>query len=783
MLLRTLSKWVWVSLAIVLVGSVFMAACGDEPSPTPTPTSQNYIPNPNYTPAAYPTRVPSSRVAYARGVHSNCGPFYNSPDIPGIIERDYTPDILAWTQDGNRIIFDNPRVHSFGGRRDDANGWDIHSLDAGGAYLHRIVDANPEYLPHHGVYADVSPDGSRIVYASCEYPSARELYPTDDLFERERYNYEIVIRNIDGTDPRRLTENIVMDHYPVWSPDGSRIAFARTARGRGIPDGVPVGIVVAAADGSDQRTITDQWASSISWSPDGQRLAFLQVEGYVYIVGADGSNLIQLSGGGMVTEAPVWSPDGSLVAFGRSSEHISDIVVSSPDGSDQRAIAGLKGISLWTSDGSDVRFSPIPDSMESRDETSAPETDRSDQIAVGRQDFPSHSESSQEFERVTASNDLAVRDPAKQAVRDPSERRVTTNLVASSIAWSPDGSEIRFVGAPESMQSDDGAPAYAGIFSIGIDGTDMRIIAEIEWPSLVSWSPDGSRVAVRIAPTPFSSDDKIVVPEVVLYTMSSDGSDRQVLVSRIPGRFVAEQDWRDPTDDIVACSEGYVVPDPQDNLGLVQDCETLLRARGVLAGHGFFLNWISEVPITEWAGVSFVDFSNAYSNESNGQSDRDVDSPLRVRGLFGLRGTLSPALGGLTELEWLQISAHGGLTGSIPPELGNLTKVTHLIINGGLTGSIPPELGNLSSLKRLDLSDNDLTGSIPPELGNLSNLEGLDLRFNHRLTGRIPLEVWNLWRTGALQEVAVGGTSLRPAVGECEGRNVWRFSPCLRSID
>ena len=732
MLLRRMSKWVWVSFTLALVGGVSMAACGDDLSPTPTPTSQSYIPNPNYTPASYPapTRV-SSRVAHARGVYSNCGPFYNSPDIPGIIERDYTPRILAWTQDGNRIIFDNPRVHSFGGRQDDANGWDIHFLDAGGSYLHRIVDANPEYLPHHGVYADVSPDGSRIVYASCEYPTGPEVH--HNVWDRERYDYEIVVRKIDGADPRRLTENVGVDHFPVWSPDGSRIAFVGNGR-----------LSTIAPDGSGLRDDLVPHHIGLgppAWSPDGGSLAFF-AGGAAYIVGADGSHLTRLSaGGGMVAEAPVWSPDGSLVAFGRSGEDISDIVVSTPDGSDQRAIVGLKGISLWTSDGSDVRFSAISEST------------------------------------------------------DSGEQRVAADLVASSIAWSPDGSEIRFVAAPESMESDEGASAYAGIFSVGVDGTGMRIIAEIEWPSLVSWSPEGSRFVVRRIPRTWtyysSKSERILTPEVVLYMMSSDGSGKRVLVSRIPGRFVAEHsDWRDPTDDIVACSQGYVVPDPEDNPGLVRDCETLLRSRRTLAGDGF-LNWSAEVPITEWDRVRFVDFSSAYPNvfptESKGQSDGDIESSPRVRGLAGLiTGTLSPALGGLTELEWLWLLGPDGNStgGPILPELGNLTKLTHLIIsNGALTGSIPLELGNLSNLKRLDLSDNALTGSIPLELGNLSNLEGLYLRTNPRLTGEIPLEVWNLWRTGALQEGAVEGTSLRPPKGECEGRNVWGFSQCLGPID
>ena len=731
-------------LTLALVGGVFMAACGDEPSPAPNEPS----PTPN-EPSPTPI-IPINHYPPADAVNSNpnCGP--STGHIFFAERGDVIPDILRWTQDGTHIILDDPQGGRGFGGRDPTPSSTIYLVDAGGTRLRRIVDANPEYVSLHGTYADVSPDGTRVVYASCEYPTGEVDTTTywyryfgagyHHVWDRERYNYEIVTRKIDGSDPRRLTENIVMDHYPVWSPDGSRIAFARTAQGEGIPEGEPVGVVVAAADGSDQRTITDHWASSIAWSPDGEYLSF-ESGGAAYTIGVDGSNLARLSD--TVLEGPVWSPDGSLVAFARSSERLSDIVISSPDGSDQRAIAGLRGILLWSSDGSDVRFSQP--------------------YLIGIHQQP----------------------------RDPAEQRIRTNLVATSISWSADGSEIRFVGAPESMESNGDAPVHAGIFSVGVDGTGMRIISEIEWPALVSWSSDGSRVAVRrITQTYLSGrSEDLQTPEAVLYTMASDVSDRRVLVSEIPSKLVAEHsDWRDPTDDIAACSEGYVVLDPRDNPGLVQDCESLLRARRALAGDGF-LNWGAKVRITEWDGVRFVSFSNAFPNESNGQSDRDIKSTPRVRGLYlhGMRGALPPELGDLTALEWLWFGVHGGSSGSmgsIPPELGNLTNLTHIIMyHAGLTGSIPPELGNLSNLRILNLSQNDLVGSIPPELGNLSSLEELDLSWNRRLTGRISLEVWNLWSAGVLQDADVRGTSLHHPLGECEGRVFWRFLECHRPIE
>ena len=94
-------------------------------------------------------------------------------------------------------------------------------VDADGTQVHRIVDANPGDIFEYGYYADMSPDGTKIVYSTCEFPTEGEV----TYSERENYNYEIAVINLDGTGQRRLTENRTFEHYPVWSPDGSRIAY------------------------------------------------------------------------------------------------------------------------------------------------------------------------------------------------------------------------------------------------------------------------------------------------------------------------------------------------------------------------------------------------------------------------------------------------------------------------------------------------------------------------------------------------------------------------------
>ena len=102
-----------------------------------------------------------------------------------------------------------------------------------------------------------------------------------------------------------------------------------------------------------------------------------------------------------------------------------------------------------------------------------------------------------------------------------------------------------------------------------------------------------------------------------------------------------------------------------------------------------------------------------------------------------MTGEIPPELGGLSNLQWLDLGANQ-LTGEIPPELGGLSNLAELFLaDNGLTGEIPPELGGLSNLAELFLDGNQLTGEIPPELGGLSNLQRLYLSDN-RLTGCVP---------------------------------------------
>ena len=213
------------------------------------------------------------------------------------------------------------------------------------------------------------------------------------------------------------------------------------------------------------------------------------------------------------------------------------------------------------------------------------------------------------------------------------------------------------------------------------------------------------------------------------------------------------------------CNNGIVVPEPQDNPGLVDDCVVLLSVRGVLVGDDgtlaseSVLNWSADLAITQWDGVSIVEPGRrpvAYSVGETPPTPRPVGLPDRVRilnlGSHDLRGQVPAGLAGLIGLDTLVLDSPY-LTGDIPSELGRLTNLEKLVLGSGLTGPVPPELGQLVNLNELVLG-NRLTGPIPPELGRLVNLE--ELRIGNGLTGQIPSELGEL---DNLRFVAIRGSS------------------------
>jgi hypothetical protein len=127
---------------------------------------------------------------------------------------------------------------------------------------------------------------------------------------------------------------------------------------------------IVSAGGLDSRRVaTNLSPSPIGqgqidvWSPDRKWLAAGVISGYesrillVDVASGDGQ-LIGPTGAGN----PLWSPDGQLLAFSYTPEHVSVVAVMRPDGSGLRVVSGdlgvfnASGVNNWSPDGAWLYF-------------------------------------------------------------------------------------------------------------------------------------------------------------------------------------------------------------------------------------------------------------------------------------------------------------------------------------------------------------------------------------------------------------------------------------------
>ncbi|MEE8146867.1 MAG: hypothetical protein V3T24_04630 [Longimicrobiales bacterium] len=194
-------------------------------------------------------------------------------------------------------------------------------------------------LPEQGNIEDpaFSPDGRRIAMRFVDVGESQDIW----IFDRDQGTLE------------RLTDEGTVNATPVWTPEGTRIAFSS------VRDGEPSQLYWQPSDGSgsaERLLTTDFRTMPSSWSPDGQTLAFAGLR--------DGSWDVGLLTPGDSTPRwilesefnefhPQLSPDGLWLAYTSDRSGEQEVYVEAASGEGRRAPVSIDGAHSprWAPDG------------------------------------------------------------------------------------------------------------------------------------------------------------------------------------------------------------------------------------------------------------------------------------------------------------------------------------------------------------------------------------------------------------------------------------------------
>lgn len=250
--------------------------------------------------------------------------------------------------------------------------------------------------------------------------------------------------------------------------------------------GEHINLIHIAGEGRMKRVDDLGRGHSAAPSPDGTKVAFFRLEGpdcfVLYVMGMNGSDLRQVDKGcDLQTSAPVWSPDGGKLAFGRygglSIANLSPISI--------RTIPDAFGVS-WSPSGRTLVFgreSPRGSLFQLRLDLES-EPVRLPIRGLAPQWSPDGELIAFHEYRDELGGRVIVARP------DGTGRRVLTRAGVGAFAWSPAGRRIAFIRRP--------APSGSSLlYVVNRDGTGRRRLASsFPFEPPLTWSPDGRYLAV-----------------------------------------------------------------------------------------------------------------------------------------------------------------------------------------------------------------------------------------------------------------------------------------------
>jgi len=322
-----------------------------------------------------------------------------------------------------------------------------------------------------------SPDGTKVIFDRVTATATGEGH-------NMKTTEELVVANADLSDQRVIHR--CLDSCGIWdiawSPDDSRLAWTAEEHVQG-------GYVTALetfdlALGStttlcDSRTCG--YPGQPVWSPDGTKIAFSDAGighlpgamlpyGPIWIADVETGRVSALTGPSgpcnpgtnsscVFDSVPEWSPDGRSIAFVRTTrgglpEATTDLMIVNADGSDPRVLSECasndqcrQGPVAWSPDGSSIAF-------------------------VDRYDRPTF-----HLLDPSSGSDTAISLPA--AAGDP-------------LVWSPDGTRLALFGGGRRSVSFFGGGRRSDLFVFDVASGEIRVAKQLSSQGDLAWLPAGT---------------------------------------------------------------------------------------------------------------------------------------------------------------------------------------------------------------------------------------------------------------------------------------------------
>ncbi len=203
----------------------------------------------------------------------------------------------AWSPDGQWITFVRSVSEPPGcddalpGFCDDRRHTGLYVLRPDGTDLRLLLES---------LYVEDPPYGEDVVYSAPSWSADSQWLAV--LASEEQPAIALV--NVASGEVRRLEGLSPVRSYPVWSPDGNRLAFVSQRDGN-------YEIYTVSPDGTGLVNLTQSPAYDFDpvWSPSGHFIAFTTSEGdgKLYVMHNDGTGRVEL-GPWAVLKRPAWFP-------------------------------------------------------------------------------------------------------------------------------------------------------------------------------------------------------------------------------------------------------------------------------------------------------------------------------------------------------------------------------------------------------------------------------------------------------------------------------------------